>query len=160
MASKTTNSSIPSTSWDTSKGAFILHVSAKSPPADPLAFVPNFRSQAHAAFTGGAISSTEAADADGWADVVVSSANPTIEPEGPSTYLPTAASLPQPDKLLLRPPYHLLVLSRGMSEIEIQGSHSPSLDLLGAYLKKWCRTNVRRSDKVRASAALGSVQGQ
>ncbi|KND93892.1 hypothetical protein TOPH_01695 [Tolypocladium ophioglossoides CBS 100239] len=146
LPAKTTHSSVPSTSWDTSRGAFVLQLPANNPPDEPLAFVPSFRSQAHAAFTD-AISSTATADRDGWADVVVSSANPPLEPEGASNYLPSAISLPQPDKLLLRPPYHLLVFSRGGSEIEIQSSHSPSLDLLAAYLKKWCRTNVRRSDR-------------
>ncbi|POR37051.1 Uncharacterized protein TPAR_02754 [Tolypocladium paradoxum] len=142
---ETTNSNMPSTSWNTSRGAFILHLPANNPPPEPLAFVPNFRSQANAAFTD-AVSSTAAADHDGWADVVVSSANPTLEPEGASNYLPSAISLPQPDKLLLRPPYHLLVFARDRNEIEIQSSHSPSLDLLAAYLKKWCRTNVELSD--------------
>ncbi|KAK0734561.1 hypothetical protein B0T26DRAFT_761822 [Lasiosphaeria miniovina] len=59
---------------------------------------------------------------------------------GPSPFLPSMASLPRPDELFLRPPYHLTV-SGGPQEIHIDASHSPSLQLLHDYLAHWCRAN-------------------
>lgn len=65
---------------------------------------------------------------------------------GKSSYMPSVTSLPPPDKLLLRPPYHMIVY--GGHEVRVQCSHGPSLEFLASYLKKWCRANTRRSDKV------------
>lgn len=55
--------------------------------------------------------------------------------------LPAARSLPRPDELLRRPPYHLLVTARAYNEVEVQCSHSGSLVLLADYLRQWCRVN-------------------
>ncbi|KAK3329886.1 hypothetical protein B0H66DRAFT_542286 [Apodospora peruviana] len=63
---------------------------------------------------------------------------------GPNTrvveFLPSVPSLPRPDELFLRPPFHLHMMASNR-EIEIQCSHSPSLQLLANYLKRWCRVN-------------------
>lgn len=56
-------------------------------------------------------------------------------------FLPNVQSLPRPDELFLRPPYFLTVLPSHGGEIEIQGSHSPSLKFLADYLERWCRVN-------------------
>lgn len=91
--------------------------------------------------------------ADDWTDVVVTSttkpANISSKPTAKVEYLPSAESLPRPDDLLLQPPYHLSVRVYGSSEIDVQSSHGPSLELLAAYLKKWCRTNTMSTDRVR-----------
>ncbi|KAK1757869.1 hypothetical protein QBC47DRAFT_377143 [Echria macrotheca] len=65
---------------------------------------------------------------------VSSPARPVVE------FLPTMQSLPRPDELFLRPPYHLTIVP-GHSEIEVQCSHSPSLKFLADYLERWCRVN-------------------
>lgn len=56
-------------------------------------------------------------------------------------FLPDAASLLRPDQLLLRPPYHLSMTSAGFKSVELHCSHSPSLQVLADYLKRWCRVN-------------------
>jgi hypothetical protein len=60
-------------------------------------------------------------------------------------YLPSLESLPRPDELFLRPPYHMIVADYGKKKIVVQGSHSPSLQLLGEYMKRWCRLNHQDS---------------
>ena len=95
----------------------------------------------------------EPSPADDWADVKLeSSGNATIAEKSPQPqatvpgtlavpeFLPNWESLPRPDDLLLRPPYYL-TLDAGTQQIQIEGSHSPSLKLLSDYLKRWCRVN-------------------
>ncbi|KAK0624823.1 hypothetical protein B0T17DRAFT_507863 [Bombardia bombarda] len=95
------------------------------------------------------------AGGDDWADVEMDKATGTAQVIEQSTtdsrnfaasrpvaveFFPNVASLPRPDELLLKPPYHLS-LTTGMNTIEIQGSHSPSLQFLADYFKRWCRVN-------------------
>ena len=70
-----------------------------------------------------------------------SSARPEVD------RLPDLATLARPDDLLREPPYHLEVYG-GRGLIEIHGSHSPTLELIAAYLKKWVRTNHNHSNRV------------
>lgn len=56
-------------------------------------------------------------------------------------YLPNVAALPRPDELLLKPPYHLIIHSDGRSLTELHCSHSPTLEFLADYLRRWCRVN-------------------
>ncbi len=65
--------------------------------------------------------------------------------------LPNYDVLPRPDELLLKPPYHLTITNTGNQLIDIQCSHSPTLQLLADYLKKWCKTNPEDSRKVNFS---------
>jgi hypothetical protein len=60
-----------------------------------------------------------------------------------SDFLPSVDTLPRPEDLLLKPPYHLILTARHQSELEIQCSHGPSLQLLSDYLKKWTKQNFR-----------------
>lgn len=55
-------------------------------------------------------------------------------------FLPNMASLPRPDQLFLQPPYYLSLI-HGHHQIELHCSHSPTLELLAEYLKRWCRIN-------------------
>lgn len=55
-------------------------------------------------------------------------------------FLPNMASMPRPDQLFLQPPYHLSLI-HGHHQIELHCSHSPTLELLAEYLKRWCRIN-------------------
>lgn len=63
------------------------------------------------------------------------------------TRIPDISSLPRPDELLQEPPYHLAIYS-GSNTVEIHGSHSPSLEFISAYLKKWVRTDHNDTRKV------------
>ncbi len=98
----------------------------------------------------------EAAAADDWADVEMDKTTGKVDiieksaPAAPAgdikmppkvEFLPSAESLPRPDELLSRPPYHLIVYDLGRQKIEIHCSHSRSLQLLSEYLKRWCRVN-------------------
>ncbi|KAI1370981.1 hypothetical protein F4677DRAFT_436792 [Hypoxylon crocopeplum] len=68
--------------------------------------------------------------------------------------LPDARTLPQPEDLLLKPPYHLAVYGGGKTMVEVQCSHSLTLEVLADYLKKWCKTNhqdTRRPPAVEVS---------
>ncbi|KAI0597099.1 hypothetical protein F4775DRAFT_265945 [Biscogniauxia sp. FL1348] len=105
------------------------------------------------------------ANADDWADISVDKTGKPDVVDAATTWsikmpnqeldtLPHISLLPRPDDLLLNPPYHLVVYSRGQSSVEIQCSHSPTLQLLSEYLKKWCRTNsqnVQRPPAVEIS---------
>ncbi|KAL2256163.1 hypothetical protein VTK26DRAFT_2089 [Humicola hyalothermophila] len=55
-------------------------------------------------------------------------------------FLPSVLSLPRPDELFLKPPYYLTMTVDGQ-QIELQCSHSPSLQLVADYLMRWCRVN-------------------
>lgn len=94
-----------------------------------------------------------AAGADDWEGVEVDRATGTVQVEAVETrksletparakveFLPNVASLPRPDQLFLKPPYHLTLL-HGHQQIELHCSHSPTLQLLAEYFKRWCRVN-------------------
>ncbi|KAI1804651.1 hypothetical protein F4811DRAFT_519304 [Daldinia bambusicola] len=83
---------------------------------------------------------------DDWADVSIEATNKrsaTIEESRPFDILPDISILPRPDDLLLKPPYHLTVYGGGNTTVEVQCSHSPTLELLAEYLKKWCKVNYQ-----------------
>ena len=63
-------------------------------------------------------------------------------------YFPDSNGLVRPDDLLLKPPYHMLIFSRGHHEVEVQCSHSPTLQFMADYLKRWCRVNHNQTNKV------------
>lgn len=63
-------------------------------------------------------------------------------------YLPDANTLPKPGTLLLKPPYHLFIHAIGNNKLEIQCSHSATLEVLSDYLKRWCRINPNLTTKV------------
>ncbi|KAI2779371.1 hypothetical protein F4815DRAFT_446406 [Daldinia loculata] len=81
---------------------------------------------------------------DDWADISTEATRerPAIADEHQSfDILPNISLLPCPDDLLLKPPYHLTVYGGGKTTVEVQCSHSPTLELLAEYLKKWCKVN-------------------
>lgn len=152
------SSNSPQTKWDTDRARFVLLLPKGEPPHNLAAAVPSFRSQIMSAFDE-TKTEVDAADRDEWADVSVPVAAPTttattaaatrtvpVREEVEPSYLPDVNTLPRPDELLLKPPYHLHI-SQG-SAITIECSHSPSLSFLEAYFKKWCRTNNHRTDRV------------
>ncbi|KAI0197017.1 hypothetical protein F4808DRAFT_439198 [Astrocystis sublimbata] len=67
---------------------------------------------------------------------------PQQQPQAPSfDVIPNVETLARPDDLLLKPPYHLIMHSHGETTISVQCSHSPTLQFIANYLKKWSRTN-------------------
>jgi hypothetical protein len=68
--------------------------------------------------------------------------------------IPELATIPRPEELTRRPPYWIVVRQEGRQRIVIQGSHAPSLACLEEYLKRWCRGEVGRSDRVSACPSL------
>ncbi|KAI0381099.1 hypothetical protein F5Y04DRAFT_83837 [Hypomontagnella monticulosa] len=87
---------------------------------------------------------------DDWADVgveVVDDSPAAASSSQPADVLPDINMLPRPDELLLKPPYHLVVYGGGEKFIEVQCSHSPTLELLAEYLKKWCRINPQNVNR-------------
>ncbi|KAI0397974.1 hypothetical protein F5Y17DRAFT_454557 [Xylariaceae sp. FL0594] len=105
-------------------------------------------------------------EGDDWADIHVSNdgattvevPTPTPLPHRPKLtpqpqrrkydIIPDLATVPRPDDLLQRPPYHLHVSAYGSngSQVDVECSHSPTLQFLAEYLQKWCRTNHQRTD--------------
>jgi len=66
------------------------------------------------------------------------------------TYIPDVKSMQKPDALLLKPPYYLIVYANQRENVEVECSHSPTLQLLYDYLKKWVKTNQESATKVSA----------
>ncbi|QLI72641.1 uncharacterized protein G6M90_00g083370 [Metarhizium brunneum] len=138
----------PQTRWDSQRAGFELLVPREPRQHPTTAAVPAFRAQITSALH--AKTPPDAADGDEWADLAVPAAAATV-PVSPGlddtepAYLPDVNTLPRPDELLLRPPYHLHIAQA--SAITVQCSHSPSLSFLEAYFKKWCRTNNQLTNR-------------
>jgi hypothetical protein len=92
-----------------------------------------------------------------WADVSMHS---PIIPHAPESQLrihsgdevpdslPDIASIPRPEELIKKPPYWLIVRQERKDLVHIEGSHGPSMAVLEAYLKKWCRGEAARVNRV------------
>ncbi|KAK3938770.1 hypothetical protein QBC46DRAFT_355624 [Diplogelasinospora grovesii] len=154
------------TSWSDHRGGFVITLPKKH-IFQPAELAPVFRGDLITCWSPPppkpSLPSRSAAAAvatDDWADVemdqstgavqVVDIPQPAISaatttataaPKPKVEYLPSLASLPRPDELFLRPPYYLVLTTNGHAKIEIQGSHSPSLQLLSDYLGRWVRVN-------------------
>ncbi|KAI0164570.1 hypothetical protein GGR57DRAFT_449775 [Xylariaceae sp. FL1272] len=61
--------------------------------------------------------------------------------------MPDIDTLPRPDDLTMEPPYYLAVHDGGKSLVEVQCSHSPTLEFLSKYLQRFCRINHNDSRK-------------
>jgi hypothetical protein len=150
------------TTWSEQQHGFII-ILPKKKIYQPSVLVPVFQDGLLTCFEAkkGIAAPSQAAAADDWADIEVDVATGKINtvevPARPAAsqgsampkvdYLPDMSALPRPNDLFLKPPFHLTV-SAGQKEIEIQGSHSPSLQLLAEYFKRWCRVNHQDSRKV------------
>ncbi|KAK0657019.1 hypothetical protein B0T16DRAFT_366800 [Cercophora newfieldiana] len=147
-------SEIASTSWSEERRAFIITLPKKK-VFQPAELFPIFRGKLLTCFEApkkAQLPIRQGQAADEWADVELDTATGKPEvveksqgssasrPKTTVEFLPNVQSLPRPDELFLRPPYHLTLIP-GHSEIEIQSSHSPSLKVLSDYLKRWCRIN-------------------
>ncbi|KAF5003816.1 hypothetical protein FDECE_9659 [Fusarium decemcellulare] len=91
---------------------------------------------------------------DEWADVRAEDVSEKSVKQRPAKseapvieYLPDPNTMPKPGTLLQRVPYHLFVYSSGKNNIEIECSHSQTLEVLSEYLKRWCRINPNITTK-------------
>ncbi|KAI2627555.1 hypothetical protein GGR54DRAFT_589480 [Hypoxylon sp. NC1633] len=87
---------------------------------------------------------------DTWVDLsttIPNNGKDATEPRQSFDPMPDFKMLPKPDELLLKPPYHLVVYGGGNALVEIQCSHSPTLEMLANYLKKWCKVNYQHVHK-------------
>ncbi|KAK4454525.1 hypothetical protein QBC34DRAFT_134918 [Podospora aff. communis PSN243] len=147
-------SDVGSTSWSEQRSGFVITLPKKK-IFQPAELFPVFRGKLLACFESpkkAELPIRQGGAGDEWADVELDTTTgkpevvekPRAQPTSRSTttveFLPNVQSLPRPDELFLRPPYHLTVLP-GHNEIEIQCSHSPTLKVLSEYLKRWCRIN-------------------
>jgi hypothetical protein len=99
-------------------------------------------------------------DAEDWADLDLGSPEshtvvPVRQKQTPSgakdtgpDVIPELARIPRPEELTRSPPYWIVVRQEGRQRVVIQGSHAPSLASLDQYLKRWCRGDTGRSDRV------------
>ncbi|KAJ4159794.1 uncharacterized protein LMH87_007736 [Akanthomyces muscarius] len=140
---------VAGTTWSSSSSTFTLAL-----PSTRITFAPDHAAELRADIFG-VFEAKESPAPDGWADL----GDPRLSlpargadsivapvPAKGATFLPTLNDVPRPDVLQLQPPYRLIVYDRG-SCIEVQCSHSPSLELLAGYLEKWCRAIPSRSDR-------------
>jgi hypothetical protein len=107
---------------------------------------------------GTSLPAVAAADEPDWADVSIHSSTTEQPPQGiqlqSELHQATAESLPEvstidrPEELIKKPPYWLIVRQEGRDRVVIEGSHGPSLSVLEEYLKKWCRGDTNRADRV------------
>jgi hypothetical protein len=71
-----------------------------------------------------------------------------VAKRGGYTYMPDVKAMAKPDELLLKPPYYLVVYANNRESVEVECSHSPTLQMLAEYLKKWVKTNQGDRKKV------------
>jgi hypothetical protein len=105
-------------------------------------------------------------DQEDWADLdlgsseshtVIPSRNNQSSPgkvDNEPDLLPELATIQRPEELTRRPPYWIVVRQEGRTRVVIQGSHAPSLGCLDEYLRRWCRGEVGRVDRVSTCVFL------
>ncbi|CEJ92666.1 hypothetical protein VHEMI08301 [[Torrubiella] hemipterigena] len=168
-------STVATTLWSESQKAFVLTL-PKSKVIDAKAFAESFRDDLYEEFetpldaeestksAAATLADAAAADAE-WTDVTeepakktpvtqpttrdaVSAASqaqaPRVETE--LLYLPKAQELARPNDLLSKPPYRITVHARS-SAVDILSNHSPSLEMLEAYMTRWCRSDYNYTNK-------------
>lgn len=105
-------------------------------------------------------------DTEDWADLDLGSMEsqitpqPRIEtrlkaiPENGEDAMPEVSTIQRPEELTRRPPYWLIVRQEGSTRVTVHGSHAPSLACLDEYLRRWCRGDVSRVNRVRKQTKL------
>ena len=147
----------PRTEWDERKGFVILLPAAQLGHASTAQagfasdFLELFKERPVMKLAG-----KEVADEPEWADVEIDAPETrnvsvvkvrnVIQEE--VDILPEVATIQRPEELIKKPPYRIIVRQEGRSRVVVEGSHGPSLGVLEAYLKKWCRGDAGRVDRV------------
>ncbi|KAK6062760.1 hypothetical protein SCUP515_13036 [Seiridium cupressi] len=156
LSLEVSKASQPSLSWSRERVGFVINL-PKSQLLSTMDLEPLFKGQLLTCFDENAAPPAALAHRSGpgddWADISMDTATDklvvtTSAPKAPTfDRLPDCNTLERPDDLLLKSPYHLVVYDRGSANAEVHGSHSPSLQLLADYLKKWCKINQQDSRK-------------
>jgi hypothetical protein len=162
-------SKVPTTAWFPNKLVFVIALPKGELPRGQTVLA-GFSSDLLKLFTdsppmgatpGDTLESAE--DPEDWADLDLGSpeSHPIMTPSskqapGPPGLsiqvgedpIPEISTIPRPEELIRKPPYWMVVRQENRMRVVVQGSHGPSLILLDAYLKRWCRGEVARSDRV------------
>ncbi|KAF4454766.1 hypothetical protein F53441_2844 [Fusarium austroafricanum] len=149
----------PSTKWSDGQRGFILYI-PKAVVYQPASFSGLLKERLLECFEENQPSKSlpiHSTTGDEWADIGAD--EPEEQPTKPQTasakapavdYLPDPNTMPKPGTLLQQAPYHLFVYTSGGSKaykIEIECSHSQTLEVLSEYLKRWTKTNTSRTDR-------------
>ncbi|KAJ4052908.1 hypothetical protein NW760_009352 [Fusarium oxysporum] len=153
----------PSTKWSDAQLGFILYI-PKDLIHQPAQYFGLFKEQLLECFEENRPSKTlpiHSTTGDEWADVGAEDQEeepakpPQTGDKAPAVdYLPDSNTMPKPSALFQQAPYHLFVYTSASNrscKIEIECSHSQTLEVLAEYLKRWTKTNVNRVDKVSIS---------
>ncbi|EXM27102.1 hypothetical protein V3481_014899 [Fusarium oxysporum f. sp. vasinfectum] len=149
----------PSTKWSDTQLGFILYI-PKDLIHQPAQYFGLFKEQLLECFEENRPSKTlpiHSTTGDEWADVGAEDREeepakpPQTGDKAPAVdYLPDPNTMPKPSALFQQAPYHLFVYTSASNrscKIEIECSHSQTLEVLAEYLKRWTKTNVNRVDK-------------
>ncbi|KAF7561480.1 hypothetical protein G7046_g2656 [Stylonectria norvegica] len=148
-----------STSWSSARSGFTILL-PKATVHQAAQFITLFKDQLLESFQEKSASKSmpiHSTTGDEWADVGIDEAGETTAKSEKTKsvsqvpvveYLTDPNALPKPSTLLLQPPYHLFINLFGNNKMEVQCSHSGTLDVLSEYLKKWCRINPNLTSKV------------
>lgn len=143
-------SSRPTTAWDRPRSGFVVGLNKAAAPYGSTSQA-GFASDLAALFDPSPKLErpAESEDPDAWADVSIETpvTNMKINEQG-SESLPDISTIARPEELTKRPPYWLIVRQESRTWVVVDGSHGPSMILLEGYLKKWCRGNVNRTERV------------
>jgi hypothetical protein len=153
--------------WQANKSVFTIALPKAKPPQQHTVLA-GFANDFMNLFTASPIiSSVDAAtsnlpaldDHEDWADLDIEShhdprpsthnqSKHTVEKGDVDDPIPEISTLPRPEELTKRPPYWLLVKQESPTKVVVQGSHTPSLACLEGYLKRWCRGEASRANRV------------
>ncbi|KAJ4297393.1 hypothetical protein N0V88_004314 [Collariella sp. IMI 366227] len=146
------------TSWSDQQGGFVVTLPKKA-VHHPAELFPTFRGNLLSCFEvkkkPQLPAKTAAADRE---EVMQTSTTAHQLPARSKVeFMPSAASLPRPDLLFLQPPYHLTMTSSHKS-VELHCSHSPTLEMIAEYFKRWCRVNHADTRNVSCSKLAAAVE--
>ncbi|OTB00743.1 hypothetical protein M426DRAFT_15102 [Hypoxylon sp. CI-4A] len=130
----------PTVTWSMEADGFIVQVAMGGTTLSPLEMQSLFKTKILDCFN------EQKDPTNDWSHVSMNDPSSDIigtETDKSFDILSDVSNLPSPDQLLLRPPYHLIVYGGGRTTVEVHCSHSPTLQLLADYLKKWCKLNYQ-----------------
>ena len=115
-------------SWREESSAFIITL-PDAQIIQPLDLIPAFKTHLLSSFENEPSDQSQDNVKASPVPAVVTSVTPCPKVQR-AEYVPDVSTLPRPDVLLLKPPYHAFVYLRGRNEVEVQATHSPTLDFI------------------------------
>jgi hypothetical protein len=156
----------PVTSWSSIKSVFVIAFPKMQIPQQQT-IIAGFSGDLLTIFAPSPILSAVAQraladgdkDSEDWADLDLGAteAQPTLPQRNPyraesqapgEDRMPEISAIPRPEELVKQPPYWMVVSQGGRTRVTVEASHAPSLICLEEYLKRWCRGDVNRVDRV------------